>query len=60
MRFADSGRSRGFGFATLASDELVKQAIEKVNGKPFEVGSVTRNLVIREATPQPVSTKVNV
>ena len=31
-----SGRSKGFGFVTLADDEAGKKAIEEMNGKSVE------------------------
>lgn len=42
-----SGRSRGFGFVEMASDEDVKKAIEMFNGKDIE----GRQLVVNEARP---------
>lgn len=43
-----SGRSRGFGFVEMATDEEAKKAIEMFNGKDFE----GRNLVVNEARPR--------
>jgi len=40
-----SGRSRGFGFVEMASDEEAKKAIEMLNGK--DIGG--RPLVVNEA-----------
>jgi len=42
-----SGRSRGFGFVQMSSDEETKAAIEKFNG--FQVDA--RPLVVNEARP---------
>jgi len=42
-----SGRSRGFGFVQMSSDEETKKAIEKFNG--FQVDG--RPLVVNEARP---------
>lgn len=43
-----SGRSRGFGFVEMASDEETKKAIEMFNGKDVE----GRPLVVNEARPR--------
>ena len=42
-----SGRSKGFGFVEMASDEEAKAAIDMWNGKDFE----GRTLVVNEARP---------
>lgn len=42
-----SGRSKGFGFATLASEEMAKKAIEELNGKDMD----GRNIVVNESKP---------
>ena len=42
-----SGRSKGFGFVEMASDEESKKAIEMFNGKDLQ----GRNLVVNEARP---------
>lgn len=44
----ESGRSRGFGFVTMADEEGAKKAIEMFNGKTFN----DRALVVNEARPQ--------
>ena len=44
----DSGRSKGFGFVEMATDEEAKAAIELWNGKEFE----GRTLTVNEARPQ--------
>ena len=43
-----SGRSRGFGFVEMASDEEAKKAIEMFNGKDV----YGRPLVVNEARPR--------
>ena len=43
-----SGRSRGFGFVEMASDEDAKKAIEMCNGKDID----GRPLVVNEARPR--------
>jgi RNA recognition motif-containing protein len=43
-----SGRSRGFGFVEMASEEESKKAIEMFNGKDIE----GRALVVNEARPR--------
>ena len=42
-----SGRSRGFGFVEMASDEEAQTAIETLNGK--DLGG--RNITVSEARP---------
>jgi len=44
----ETGRSRGFGFVEMTSDEQAKQAIEKLNGYSME----GRALVVNEARPK--------
>jgi len=44
----DSGRSRGFGFVEMASDDEGKAAIEALDGQENE----GRNLKINEARPR--------
>lgn len=43
-----SGRSKGFGFVEMTTDEGAKKAIETFNGKDFQ----GRNLVVNEARPR--------
>ena len=40
-----SGRSKGFGFVEMETDEEAKKAIEMFNGKDFQ----GRNIVVNEA-----------
>ncbi|OGI34479.1 MAG: hypothetical protein A2259_01025 [Candidatus Moranbacteria bacterium RIFOXYA2_FULL_43_15] len=42
-----SGRSKGFGFVEMASDEEAQKAIEMFNGKEYE----GRSLTVNEARP---------
>jgi RNA recognition motif-containing protein len=42
-----SGRSRGFGFVEMGTDEEAKVAVEKVNGTNLD----GRDLVVNEARP---------
>lgn len=44
----DTGRSKGFGFVEMSSDEEASQAIEKFNGQPMG----GRNMTVSEARPQ--------
>lgn len=43
-----SGRSRGFGFVEMSSDEEAQKAIEMFNGKDFD----GRAMVVNEARPR--------
>ncbi|MFH1175602.1 MAG: RNA-binding protein [bacterium] len=43
-----SGRSKGFGFVEMSSEEDAKKAIEMFNGKEFE----GRTITVNEARPQ--------
>jgi len=42
-----SGRSKGFGFVEMSSEEESTKAIEMFNGKEFE----GRNIIVNEARP---------
>lgn len=44
----DTGRSKGFGFVEMASDDEADKAIEQLNGTPMG----GRNLTVSEARPQ--------
>ena len=44
----ETGRSRGFAFVTMSSDEEAKEAIEALNGQEFE----GRTLTVNEARPR--------
>lgn len=43
-----SGRSKGFGFVEMSSEEESKKAIETFNGQEFD----GRNIVVNEARPR--------
>lgn len=43
-----SGRSKGFGFVEMSTDEEAKKAIEMFNGKDFQ----ERSIVVNEARPR--------
>jgi RNA recognition motif-containing protein len=49
MRDIDSGRSRGFGFVEMASDQDAQKAISELN----ETSIDGRNLTVNEARPKP-------
>lgn len=42
-----TGRSKGFGFVEMSTDEEAKNAIEMLNGKELD----GRNLIVNEARP---------
>ncbi len=42
-----TGRSRGFGFVEMSTDEEAEKAIAELNGKDFQ----DRKLVVNEAKP---------
>lgn len=44
----DSGRSRGFGFVEMSSDEEAKKAIDDLNGKELD----GRTIVVSEPRPR--------
>ena len=44
----DSGRSRGFGFVEMATDDEGRKAIEDLNGEMLD----GRTLTVREARPR--------
>lgn len=39
-----SNRSKGFGFVTLANDEMAQKAIDELNGKEIEGRALTVNV----------------
>ncbi|MBI5126856.1 hypothetical protein HZA76_00145 [Candidatus Roizmanbacteria bacterium] len=47
IRFRDSGRSKGFGFVEMSTEEEAQKAIETMNGQDFK----GRKLVVSEARP---------
>lgn len=44
----DTGRSRGFGFVEMSTEEEAKAAIEQLNGEDLD----GRNIVVNEARPR--------
>lgn len=44
----DTGRSKGFGFIEMDSDEEAQEAISEINGKDFE----GRAIVVNESRPK--------
>ena len=44
----ETGRSRGFGFVEMASEDEATNAISEFNGQEYDV----RNLVVNEARPR--------
>jgi RNA recognition motif-containing protein len=44
----DTGRSKGFGFVTMATDEAATAAINRLNGSTYE----NRSLTVNEARPR--------
>jgi cold-inducible RNA-binding protein len=49
MRDLDTGRSRGFGFVEMATDEAAAKAIAELNAYSLD----GRNLTVNEAKPKP-------
>lgn len=47
IRYRDTGRSKGFGFVEMGSEEEAKKAIEMMNGQDFK----GRKMVVSEARP---------
>lgn len=47
IRFRDTGRSKGFGFVEMSTEEEAKKAIDTMNGQDFK----GRKLVVSEARP---------
>jgi len=43
-----SGRSKGFGFVEMSSDQEAQEAIKKLNGQSLD----GRNITVNEARPQ--------
>ena len=44
----ETGRSKGFGFVEMATEEAAQEAIKRFNGYTFE----NRNLTVNEARPR--------
>ena len=49
MRDTETGRSRGFAFVEMSTDEAAQKAITELNGFAVE----GRNLTVNEARPRP-------
>jgi RNA recognition motif-containing protein len=49
MRDTDTGRSRGFAFVEMSSEEAAQKAIAELNGYSAD----GRNLTVNEAKPKP-------
>ncbi len=47
ITYRDSGRSKGFGFVEMATEEEAQKAIDTMNGQDFQ----GRKLVVSEARP---------
>ncbi len=47
IRYADSGRSKGFGFVEMEVDDDAQKAIDQMNGTDYK----GRKLVVSEARP---------
>ncbi len=47
IRFRDTGRSKGFGFVEMETEEAAQKAIDTFNGQDFK----GRKLVVSEARP---------
>lgn len=47
IRFQDSGRSKGFAFVEMETDEAAQKAMDMFNGQDFK----GRKLVVSEARP---------
>lgn len=47
IRFRDTGKSKGFGFVEMETEEEAKKAIDTLNGKDYK----GRKLIVSEARP---------
>ncbi len=47
IKFRDTGKSKGFGFVEMTTEEEAKSAIDTLNGKDFK----GRMIVVSEARP---------
>lgn len=47
-----SGRSKGFGFVEMSSDEEAEKAIKDLNGTELESQNGPRKIVVAEARPR--------
>lgn len=48
----ETGRSRGFGFVEMEAQDAAQQAMQALNGSPFQGRNLTVNEA-RERTPRP-------
>jgi len=48
LKDRETGRSRGFGFVEMSTDEEATEAVEKLNGSDIE----GRKIVVNEARPR--------
>jgi len=48
IRFADSGRSKGFGFVEMATEEEAQRAVEMFHEQDF----IGRKIIVNEARPK--------
>jgi RNA recognition motif-containing protein len=48
IRFADSGRSKGFGFVEMETEEEAEKAIQMFHEQDF----IGRNIIVNEARPK--------
>lgn len=47
IRFRDTGKSKGFGFVEMESEEAAQKAVDTLNGTDYKA----RKLVVSEARP---------
>lgn len=47
IRFQDTGRSKGFGFVEMETEDEAKKAVDTLNGQDFK----GRSIVVSEARP---------
>ncbi|PIP14975.1 RNA-binding protein [Candidatus Roizmanbacteria bacterium CG22_combo_CG10-13_8_21_14_all_35_9] len=52
IKFRDTGRSKGFGFVEMSTEEEAKKAIDTLNGQDYK----GRKLIVSEARPPRVRT----
>ncbi len=52
MMDRDTGRSRGFGFVTMSSQDEATKAVDMLNGKNFGSQGNERVIVVNEARPR--------
>lgn len=47
IRFRDTGRSKGFGFVEMETEEAAQKAVDTLNGQDYK----DRKLIVSEARP---------